>query len=167
MNDDDPRWLSEDEQFAWRRFVRASSIITRMVDRGLKPHGLSNEDYGILAMLSEATDGQLRFGDLADMLAVPRPFLTYRAQRLEAAGLVERRECPSDARGAYLGVTEAGAARVVEAAPVHVASVRAAIFDHLSEAETQQFGALMSAISDGLDRSTECTEAADADRHDG
>src|SRR5690554_4045537 len=113
---DRARWLAEDEQQTWRALIRATTILGRMIDRGLKPHGLSPEDYGILAMLSEEPTGQLRFGELADLLAVPRPFLTYRFQRLEAAGLVERRDCPTDARGAYLGITPAGLERVVEAA---------------------------------------------------
>ena len=155
----DPLWLDDEEQETWRAFIKAITVLDRLLDRDLKPHGLSPEDYGILAMLSEVPDQQLRFGELAETLGVPRPFLTYRFQRLEAAGLVERRTCPTDARGAYLGLTPDGAQRVVDAAPAHVASVRHAVFDHLTREQARQLGEIMRAVLAGVQRTTHCDEA--------
>ena len=151
-------WLDDEEQQTWRAFIKAITVVDRLLDRDLKPHGISPEDYGILAMLSEVPDQQLRFGELAETLGVPRPFLTYRFQRLESAGLVERRECPTDARGAYLGLTRAGAERVEDAAPAHVASVRHALFDHLDREQARQLGEIMRAVLGGIQRTTNCDE---------
>lgn len=159
MSDDAPSgpWLSHAEQEAWRSYVTATSVVGRLLDRALKARGLSPEDYGILAMLSEAPDHQLRLGELASQLRLPKPFLTYRFQRLEQSGLVERRQCPTDARSAFCVLTDAGVEMVTLVAPEHVASVRGALFDHLSPAQIGQLGRIMVAVIDGIDSSeNEC-----------
>ena len=144
-------WLTDAEQVAWRAYVTGSSVVGRLLDRALKAHGLSPEDYGILAMLSEAPDRQLRLGELASQLRLPKPFLTYRFQRLEQSGLVERRQCPTDARSAFCVLTDAGVDMVTLVAPEHVASVRRALFDHLTPTQIGQLGRIMAAIIDGID----------------
>ncbi len=145
-------WLSDAEQATWRHYVTVSTVVSRMLDRELKEqHELSSEDYGILAMLSEAPDHQLRFRELGAALRLPKPFLTYRFQRLEQQGLVERRECGTDGRGAFAAVTEAGFDAIEAAAPTHVAGVRRFIFDHLDDQEMHLLGELMAKISAGID----------------
>ena len=91
MRTADPEWLDDEEQEAWRAFVHGSTQVIRLLERDLLDrHDLSIDDYGLLAKLSEAPDERLRFGDLADVLHLPKANLTYRFKRLEAAGLVQR-----------------------------------------------------------------------------
>ena len=144
-----PLWLDDQQQEAWRAYVTASRMVNRAVDRDLKEmFDLVSDDYGILVVLSESPGRRRRFGDLAHELRFPKAHLTYRFQRLESQGLVERERCEDDGRGAYAHLTDRGAAVLTEAAPFHVASVRRHLFDFLDEDLVQQLHAAMSAVID-------------------
>ena len=58
--DGQPRWLTADEQQAWRATVHLSQLLMRQLDRDLNAHGLNGHDYEILVELSEAPDHRLR-----------------------------------------------------------------------------------------------------------
>ena len=58
--DGQTRWLSADEQQAWRATVHLSQLLMRQLDRDLNAHGLNAHDYEILVELSEAPDHRLR-----------------------------------------------------------------------------------------------------------
>ena len=64
--DGQTRWLSADEQQAWRATVHLSQLLMRQLDRDLNAHGLNGHDYEILVELSEAPDQRLRMTELAD-----------------------------------------------------------------------------------------------------
>ena len=68
----EPRWLSQDEQQAWRATVHLSQLLMRQLDRDLNAHGLSGHDYEILVELSEAPDNRLRMTELADATSQSR-----------------------------------------------------------------------------------------------
>jgi DNA-binding MarR family transcriptional regulator len=59
--------------------------------------------------------------------------MTRLAARLETLGYIRRVPCANDARGLNAILTEAGLARLQEAWPAHLASVRRHIFDHLGD----------------------------------
>ncbi len=68
-----PRWLSDEEQQAWRATINLSQLLVRQLDRDLNAYGLSGNDYEILVQLSEAPENRLRMTDLADAsLEAPR-----------------------------------------------------------------------------------------------
>ena len=46
--DGQTRWLSADEQQAWRATVHLSQLLMRQLDRDLNAHGLNGHDYEIL-----------------------------------------------------------------------------------------------------------------------
>jgi DNA-binding MarR family transcriptional regulator len=122
-------------------------MVNRAVDRDLKEmFDLVSDDYGILVVLSESPGRRRRFGDLAHELRFPKAHLTYRFQRLESQGLVERERCEDDGRGAYARLTERGLQVLTEAAPFHVASVRRHLFDYLDDDLVRQLQAAMSAV---------------------
>lgn len=144
------RWLDDDEQQAWRAFITATVLITRALDKEMRDtHGLSLDDYGILAIVSEAPGERLRLGELAQVMRVPKAHITYRIQRLRDLGLVERVGCPDDARGAFATLTPEGRKAITSAAPTHVAGVRQHLIDHLSpdqlEVLAQAFGTVLDA----------------------
>jgi DNA-binding MarR family transcriptional regulator len=150
-------WLSEDEQRHWRALVTAMTMLGRRLNADmLAAHDLSLDDYGILAMLSEAPEDRLRFGELAEVLRVPKAHITYRFRRLEGQGLVERQACATDARGAFAVLTPEGRARIEAAAPTHVASVRRHVLDHLPPDLLEAVGRAMRAIVDA-----DCATAPD------
>ncbi|HUG86477.1 MAG TPA: MarR family transcriptional regulator [Euzebya sp.] len=142
-------WLSAEEQRHWRALITAMSMLNRRLNTDmLASHDLSMDDYAILAILSEADGDRLRFGELAEILRVPKAHITYRFRRLEKQGLVSREPCETDARGAFAMLTAHGRCRIEEAAPSHVASVRAHILDHLTPAQLRALGDAMRAVVD-------------------
>ncbi|MET0426426.1 MAG: MarR family winged helix-turn-helix transcriptional regulator, partial [Actinoplanes sp.] len=61
--------------------------------------------------------------------------LSHAISRMEKAGWVERRNCAEHSRGVEAVMTEAGWAKLVEAAPGHVREVRRTVIDLLEPAE--------------------------------
>jgi DNA-binding MarR family transcriptional regulator len=127
-----PRWLTEEEQRAWRAYIRLAQLLTRQLDRELHPFGLSAHDYEILVELSEAPEHRLRMTELADRTAQSRSRLSHQINRMETRGLVTREECEGDKRGTFAVLTGNGEATITKVAPSHVASVRHHFIDQLA-----------------------------------
>lgn len=127
------RWLDEQEQQTWRAFLSVTQLLSDQLDRELQrdakiPHAY----YEILVRLSEAPDRTLRMSQLADSTLSSRSRLSHAVARLEEAGWVERRSCPTDRRGQLATLTDVGFAALEAAAPGHVEGVRTHLFDPLS-----------------------------------
>jgi DNA-binding MarR family transcriptional regulator len=126
---DTPRWLDETEMATWRAFLRGATDLFERLDAELtSEHSLSLAEYEILVVLSESCPG-LRMKDLACAARVSRSRLTHTCNRLEAAGLLERVECPTDRRGLVAHLTDAGRSRLEHAAPTHLRGVRQYLID--------------------------------------
>jgi DNA-binding MarR family transcriptional regulator len=130
-----PRWLTDEEQRAWRAYIRLAQLLMRQLDRDLHPFGLSMHDYEILVELSEAPQHRLRMTELADRTAQSRSRLSHQVNRMEARDLVSREGCEGDKRGTFTVLTPHGLATIAQVAPSHVASVREHFIDQLSPAE--------------------------------
>ena len=130
-----PRWLSDEEQRAWRAYIRLAQLLMRQLDRDLHPFGLSMHDYEILVELSEAPQRRMRMTELADRTAQSRSRLSHQINRMEARDLVGRADCEGDKRGTFAVLTSRGAATISQVAPHHVASVRRHFIDQLSSVE--------------------------------
>lgn len=102
--------------------------------------------YEILVRLSEAPDRRLRMSELADSAGTSRSRLSHAVARLEEAGWVRREACPTDRRGAFAVLTDAGLEALTEAAPGHVEGVRAYLFDQLSAAQVEQLRRISEAV---------------------
>ena len=144
-----PRWLTDDEQRAWRAYIQLAQLLMRQLDRDLHPFGLSMHDYEILVELSEATQHRLRMTDLADRTAQSRSRLSHQVSRMESRGLVVREGCEGDKRGTFAVLTELGAEVIGQVAPHHVASVRRHFIDQLA---ADGLGAITGAFEPVLDR---------------
>lgn len=157
------RWLTPEEQRAWRAYVAASALLEDALDRQLQREaGLPHLYYSVLAMLSEAPERSLRMTDLAEVLKITRSRLTYAVARLEKDGAVRREGCPSDGRGSIAVLTEGGMALLERAAPGHVETVRRAVFDHLAPEQVAELERICTgiahAIEEGRARATESEE---------
>lgn len=137
------RWLDETEQSSWRSFVHAVTDLMADLEADLALHGLTNGDYGVLVLLSEAPDSQLRMCDLAAELQLSPSGLTRRLDGLVRSGWVERAACPSDRRVTYARLTSDGRRKLDAAAPDHVDSVRRHLLEPLGPRGVEQLGALM------------------------
>lgn len=146
------RWLSAEEQRAWRALLAVESRLNERLDQELREgHGVTLAEYAVLVHLGEMEPSGLRMSDLAGRLLISRSGLTRRIDSLVSAGLVTRRSCPADRRGSMAQLTPAGIARLEEAAPTHVAGVRRYLIDALGDLSGLEAG--LAAINSALDRS--------------
>ena len=143
-----PRWLTPEEDFAWRAWLQASELLEDHLDQQLqRDSGIPHVYYGLLAWLSEAPGRQMRMTDLAEQSKITRSRLSHAITRLEERGWVRRVSCPSDKRGQIATLTDEGYAFLTKAAPGHVEAVRHAVFDALSPDQVRAFGEACSAIA--------------------
>ena len=141
------RWLTEAEQVAWRNWISGTTVLFRSLERELVQHfDITMDDYALLVLLSESEDRSARMSELADDAIVPRPQVTYRVSRLEKRGIVERRPCPSDARGTEAHLTDEGLELLERAARHHVTNVRELFLDQLSGDEFGTLGDAMGRV---------------------
>jgi DNA-binding MarR family transcriptional regulator len=136
---DGTRWLSRDEEAAWRALHSVIVTLPWALECQLQQDaGLSFLEYYVLARLSEEPDRTLRMSVLAELTHASLSRLSHLAKRLEARGLVRREPDPTDGRFTNAILTDAGHAKLVASAPAHVATVRALVIDALSPDELQQ-----------------------------
>src|SRR3954469_22599355 len=103
------RWLTDDEQRAWRGLLQMTSRLDARLNRELqRTSGLSLADYDVLVLLTEAADGRLRVFQLIDALRWEQSRMSHHIARMQRRGLVGREECTTDKRGAFVVVTDAG-----------------------------------------------------------
>jgi DNA-binding MarR family transcriptional regulator len=148
--DGQPRWLTDEEQQAWRATVHLSQLLLRQLDRDLTAHGLNGRDYEILVELSEAPDHRLRMTDLADATSQSRSRLSHQITRMEKRGLVRRDECEGDKRGTFAVLTKAGFEVIERVAPHHVDNVRRHYIDRLTPQQLEEVRSIFQPIVDYL-----------------
>jgi DNA-binding MarR family transcriptional regulator len=108
---------------AWRALLQAHATLVRQLATDLvQQTGLTLGDFDVLAQLA-AAGGELRMTDLAARAYSSRSGMTRRIDRLVEEGLVWRANTNADARGVVVAQTEAGLARVIETAPVHLRGI--------------------------------------------
>jgi DNA-binding MarR family transcriptional regulator len=124
------RWLTADEQRAWRAYMDGNQRLIDQLNRELEAaHALSLAEYRILMLLSESPEKSLRMSDLADGVLSSRSRLTHQIRRMEEQGLVRRSSCLEDGRGVLAHLTDVGYDKLRAAAPHHVEDVRRNFID--------------------------------------
>ena len=151
MSDTAPRWLTKDEMAAWIGFAETQGDLITALENDLAPTGLTLGDYQVFVYLSAAEGDSMKMCDLAEVLQLSPSGLTRRLDGLVKAGWVERRPSELDRRVMHAALTEAGRAKLESAAPVHVASVRARIIDHLDHEDLRAFAEAFRKIRTALD----------------
>lgn len=144
------RWLSEEEQRAWRTHLDVSRLLTYQLEKDLQPFGLTMNDYEILVNLSESEDRRMRMSDLASATLQSKSRLSHQITRMENAGLVRRENCESDRRGLYAVLTELGWDTMRKVAPHHVASVRRHFIDLLTPEDLKTLYGSLVPVADHL-----------------
>lgn len=147
-----PEWLNETEQRAWRGLLTVTSRLDAELNRRLQEtSGLSQADYAVLVSLSEAADGKLRAFEVARSLSWEQSRLSHHLARMQKRGLIDREDCPSDRRGAFVVLTDEGHSAIETAAPAHVEAVRELMFDGLSDAQVRTLASVTEKVLKRLD----------------
>ena len=127
--------LSGAEQRAWQAVATLMTRLPAALDTQLqRESGMTHFEYRVLAVLSESPGCQRQLSSLAADVNGSLSRLSHVVTKLERGGYL-RRQTTVGVRGAQAVLTEAGLARVSEATPGHVQTVRALLFDGLRGAQ--------------------------------
>src|SRR5881397_3225659 len=132
---------------AWRSLLQAHATLMRQLDTDLeKKTGLALADFDVLGQLALA-GGELRMTDLAARALISRSGMTRRVSRLVDEGLVRRADTDADGRGVVVVLTDAGVARLTEAAPVHLRGVSDLFVARLNQKELVVLKSVMNKVT--------------------
>jgi DNA-binding MarR family transcriptional regulator len=147
----EPNWLEEPEMVLWRRYLRLAAELDDRLEREMQAdHGLSMSEYEVLVHLSDVGSDGMRMTALAEAALVSKTRLSHSADRLESAGLMRRRSCPSDRRGTIATLTPKGRRKLEKAAPSHVRGVRAYLVDAVGREDLAIVSAALARALDAL-----------------
>nr|WP_296072932.1 MarR family winged helix-turn-helix transcriptional regulator [uncultured Actinoplanes sp.] len=125
--------FDEQEYAVVRSLSRLIYALPRVIDADMiREQRLPLSEFLVLKDLSEAPGGQLRMSTLAATTEMSLSGMTRIVGRLEEDGLVRRVRADDDARGWNAVITDAGLARLAEAWPTNIASVRRNFLDHVA-----------------------------------
>lgn len=131
---------------ALRSILRARSTLTDRIETALRGDDLPPLAwYDVLCALDEASDEGLRPRDLGYAVALTPSGLTRLLDRMTAAGLIERRACPTDRRGFGVTLTAAGRKTHEMMKPVYLREVEIAFASLMTDEEA-------AAVREVLDR---------------
>jgi DNA-binding MarR family transcriptional regulator len=129
---------------AWVNFLRAHAAVTRQFNAELlETHGLTLNDYDVLAQLRRGPEHGLKRSELAERVLLTPSGITRLLDGLERAGYTRKGECDSDARVTYAVLTDRGRQKLREASKTHLASVRALLAERFTERELEQLAELL------------------------
>ncbi|WP_111766450.1 MarR family winged helix-turn-helix transcriptional regulator [Nakamurella deserti] len=132
-----PLAIPDRQMDAWVLFVHAHARLMARLGADLDAaHEVPLGTYDVLVQLSQC-GGKLRLKDLLDRVILSQPGLSRRVERLEAAGLVERRPDPNDGRGVVVVLTRAGRYALRSAAVVHMAGIDREFTHDLTDEEAE------------------------------
>jgi DNA-binding MarR family transcriptional regulator len=142
-------------------FRRAARRLHRGTKEALAPLGLSGSQARLVRLLS---DGPLRMSVIAERLAVVARTVTDVVDGAEAAGVVSRRDDPTDRRSTLVELTPSGRHLLAQLDAARSESV-ARVFGVLTEPQRDQLLALLQAICDSEERrsGSAATPAAEPD----
>ena len=132
-------FLSEDEEQIWWGLTEIYDALLAALDaRLLREHNLSLSMLEALMHVTHAEAGAISVSELAERVRLSPSQVSRIAIDLERRGLVERRRSASDSRSTMLAITDAGRAQLQAAAPAYLSTIRAHLFDALTERDVKQ-----------------------------
>jgi DNA-binding MarR family transcriptional regulator len=132
---------------AWINLLRAHAVTTRQFNAELlAAHGLTINDFDVLAQLARAPEKALKRVDLSERVLLTPSGITRLLKGLEQAGYVSNRPCAEDARVTYAVLTPEGERKLAAARETHIADVRDVFSGLFSEGELEVLAELLERI---------------------
>lgn len=122
--------------------MRAQQIALARVEAVLRRYAITFSRYELLVLLHFSRAGELPMSVIGARLQVHPTSVTNTVDRLQAAGLVERRTHPSDRRAVLVALTDAGRALALEA----TAALNEEVFARTGLSE-EQLGSLFDVLA--------------------
>jgi DNA-binding MarR family transcriptional regulator len=133
---------------ALRSLLRARTTLTDRLETALRGEDLPPLGwFDVLCALDEAGEEGLRPRDLGYAVALTPSGLTRMLDRMTAAGLVERKACPTDRRGYGVTLTAAGRKTHAMMQPVYLREVQIAFASLLTDEEARALREVLDRVS--------------------
>lgn len=130
--------LDEKRMAVWQAFLRTyTTVIPALECEMQEAEGLPLTWYNVLTHLNRDPSDGLRLQDLAEAVVLSQSGLTRLLDRMSKAGLIERKPCPHDRRGAYAVMTLRGKTALEQAAPIHSRGIEQHFMQHLNDEDVQ------------------------------
>ncbi|MGA5466412.1 MarR family winged helix-turn-helix transcriptional regulator [Mycobacterium sp. NPDC050041] len=134
---DDPQWLSPQEKEVWTSLISVILLLPGKLESPLREVDLTLFEYLTLSHISEAPNRRIRMSELAYLANGSLSRLSNVVKRFEQRGWATRSPDPDDGRYTIAALTDDGYRLVVDAAPIHVRSVRELVLDRLTATDQQ------------------------------
>ena len=132
-------------------FFESHAGLTAVLERRLEADcGLTVQWFEVLLRLARSPEGRLRMSDLTAQVTLTPSGLTRVVDRLEAAGLVAREQCPNDRRGLNAVLTKEGKASIEHAVPIHLGHLDELFTGVLDDEERAQLERSLRKVRDRL-----------------
>jgi len=131
--------LDDDELETWSSLATLLEWLPAALDAQLLGDSdVTHFEYGVLYALAHAPESTLRMSVLAGYANSSLSRLSRAATRLEKRGWMHRVPDPADGRFTLAILTDAGLAKVDQASPGHVETVRRLVIDPLTTTQLHQ-----------------------------
>lgn len=138
---------------AFRVYFETTARLLDSLEKRLKQQvGLTLSEYNMLLLLSEAPEGRMRMGQLADAIVFSPSRLTYQVKVLSERGLVKRVKCPEDGRAWQTELTADGRRMFRRASIVHAKGVKGLFTDAVSDEQLSMIRQIFTQVSQNLDQ---------------
>jgi DNA-binding MarR family transcriptional regulator len=142
--------MTSRELAIWRSLVDTTAELRRILGAQLQESGLSPADYQVLLALTEADGRRMRSSQLAATIDWERSRLSHHLGRMERRGLISRRDCATDSRGAEVLLTEEGARMFRRASAPHLRAIKKHFADALTLEQFEMLAGILQALQDHL-----------------
>ncbi|GAA2037393.1 MarR family transcriptional regulator [Yaniella flava] len=136
-------------------FETTARLLDRLEKRLKQRLGLTLSEYNMLLLLSEAPEGQMRMGQLADAIVFSPSRLTYQVKVLSERGLVKKVKCPQDGRAWQAELTPEGRTMFRRASVIHAKGVKNLFTDAVSDEQLAMVHQTFGQVAANLDEVTE------------
>lgn len=125
---------------AWALLLTAHATLVERIEGALAARGLPPLAWYDVLWALEMAGGRLRMLELARRVVLSKSNLSRLADRLEDAGVVERRDAADDGRGYDLVLTRAGRALRRKMWPAYAAQIESLFSAHVTADEARAMG---------------------------
>lgn len=126
------------------RLVEAYASLRHQLDNEMQQEvGLPLLWYGVLLHVGRSPQGVRPMSELTEATAFTSGGVTRLVDRMEAAGYVERRPCPTDRRVQYVGLTDKGREMLERASEIHIRGIEERLLSRLGPGEAEELDQLL------------------------
>ena len=132
------------EEEAYLNLIRTAALLSDRLERALRPAGITATQFNVLRILKGSGNEGLCRNEVRDRMITRMPDMTRLLDRMEAAGLVERKRSTEDRRMVTTHITDKGRA-ILELIDDEVAEEHRQSLGHLTRGELERLIELLGA----------------------